>query len=66
MLMSSIIIKADEKSSNILAELARMLGGTVIDLNEEQYEDFVLGTLMDNVKTGKAVSRSTIFKKLKA
>jgi hypothetical protein len=64
--MSAIIIKADKKSNKILAELAKKLGGNVIDLNEEQYEDFVLGTLMDNVKTGKTVSKETILKKLKA
>lgn len=63
--MGAIIIKADKKSNKILAELAKKLGGNVIDLNQEQYEDFVLGTLMDNVKTGKTVSRATILKKLK-
>ncbi len=63
--MSAIIIKADKKSSKILAELAKKLGGNVIDLNEEQYEDFILGTLMDTVKTGKTVSKATILKKLK-
>ena len=64
--MSAMIIKADKKSSKILAELAKKLGGNVIDLNEEQYEDFVLGTLMDNVKTGKTVSKATILKKVKS
>ncbi len=64
--MSAIIIKADKKSNKILAELAKKLGGNVIDLNEDQYEDFVLGTLMDNIKTGKTVSRATVLKKLKA
>ena len=63
--MGAIIIKADKKSNKILAELAKKLGGNVIDLNQEQYEDFVLGTLMDNVKTGKTVSRASILKKLK-
>jgi len=63
--MGAIIIKADKKSNKILAELAKKLGGNVIDLNQEQYEDFVLGTLMYNVKTGKTVSRASILKKLK-
>lgn len=63
--MSAIIIKADKKSRKILAELAHKLGGSVVDLSNEQYEDFILGTMMDKVKTGKTVSRETIFKKLK-
>jgi len=64
--MSAIIIKADKKSRKLIAELAQKLGGSVADLSSEQYEDFLLGTMMDKVKTGKTVSRSTIFKKLKA
>ncbi len=64
--MDAIIIKADKKSNKILAELAKKLGGNVIDINAEQYEDFILGTMMDAAKTGKTVSRETIFKKLKA
>jgi len=64
--MDAIIIKADKKSNKILAERAKKLGGNVIDINAEQYEDFILGTMMEAAKTGKTVSRETIFKKLKA
>jgi hypothetical protein len=63
--MGAIIIKADKKSNRILTELARKLGGNVIDLDDEQFEDFVLGSEMDSVKTGKTVGREIIMKKLK-
>ena len=63
--MSTIIIKADKQSSKLLSDLAKKLGGNVVDIKDEQFEDFLLGRLMDSVKTGKTVSRNTIFKKLK-
>ena len=63
--MGAIIIKADKKSNEILSELARKLGGNVLSLNDEQFEDFALGSLMDAEKTGEAVSRDSIFRKLK-
>ena len=64
--MSAILIKTDKKKGKILSDLAKQLGGDVIDIGEIQFEDLLLGKLMDSVKTGKTVSRSTIFKKLKA
>jgi len=63
--MSTILIKANKQNNKILAELAKKLGGDVIDLNDEQFEDFQLGRLMDTVKTGKTVSKESILKKLK-
>lgn len=63
--MGAIIIRADNQSSKILKELAERLGASVTNLKDEQYEDFILGTLMDSAKTGKTVSREAIFKKLK-
>ncbi len=62
--MGAIIIKADNQSSKILKELAERLGARVTNVKDEQYEDFILGNLMDSVKTGKTVSREEIFKKL--
>ena len=62
--MGSIVIKADNKSNQLLKELAEKLGGTVTQIDEEQYEDLLLGTLMDQEKTGKNISRTTVFKKL--
>jgi hypothetical protein len=64
--MSTILIKADKQSNKILAELAKKLGGNVIDLKDEQFEDFMLGNLMDKVKTGKTVSKESILKKLRS
>lgn len=64
--MSTILIKADKQSNKILSELAKKLGGDVIDMKDEQFEDFMLGKLMDKVKTGKTVSKETILRKLKS
>ena len=63
-LMAAIVIKADNKSSKILKELAEQLGGNVTTISEEQYEDVLLGSLMDKEKTGKNTTRAAIFKKL--
>ena len=62
--MSAIIIKGDKKSSKLISELAKQLGANVMDVNEQQYEDFLLGSIMDKEKTGKTVSKATIMKKL--
>ena len=62
--MGAIIIKADKKSNKILSELARKLGGSVINLEDEQYEDFALGTEMDEAKIGELVDRESIMQKL--
>ena len=64
--MGTIIIRADKKSNRILSELARKLGGAVIDLEDEQYEDIVLGAAIDDCKTGEKVDRDLIMRKLKA
>lgn len=61
-----LLIKTDNKNSKILAQLAKHLGGDVISLSDTQFEDLMLGTLMDNVKTGTTVSKNSILKKLKA
>ena len=63
--MGAIIIRADQKSSKLLKELAVQLGVVVTNVKDEHYEDFMLGTLMDSEKTGEIVSREEIFKKLK-
>lgn len=62
--MKAIVIKADNENTRILRELAKKLGANVLNINEEQFEDLALGSLMDNVKTGKTVSRESIMKKL--
>ena len=64
--MSAIIIKADNQSNKILTDLAKKLGGDVMKLKDDQFEDLMLGSLMDSVKTGKTVSRESVMAKLKS
>jgi len=64
--MSAIIIKADNQSNKILTDLAKKLGGDVMKLKDDQFEDLMLGSLMDSVKTGKSVSRDSVLAKLKS
>jgi hypothetical protein len=39
-------------NNKLLFELAKKLGGDVIKPEDDQYEDFALGSAMDAVKTG--------------
>ena len=64
--MSTIVIKTDKENSKILAALARKLGAKVLDVTDDQFEDYALGALMDDVQTGEIVPKSAILKKLKA
>jgi hypothetical protein len=64
--MGATIIKADKKSNKLLSELAKKLGGDVIKLEDDQFEDLVLGSAMDAVKTGEIVDRASIMSKLKS
>lgn len=64
--MSIFLIKTDKQSSKILAKLAIMLGGNIIDMKDDQFENFMLGSLMDKVKTGKTASKESILKKLRS
>ena len=61
--MSTIVINTDSQNSKILKELAERLGAKVMKLKDDQYEDLLLGALMESEKTGKNVSREMIFKK---
>ena len=63
--MSAIIIKSDEKSNKLLKELAKQLGADVVTLKDDQYEDFILGNIIDSEKTGKDASRSDVFRRFK-
>lgn len=63
-IMSAIIINVDTKSNKILAKLAKKLGGNVLSIDDNQYEDIALGVLMDKEKRGESVSREKILKKL--
>lgn len=62
--MSAIVIKADSKSNKILKELAKKLGGNVLSIDDNQFEDIALGALMDKEKIGETVSSERIMKKL--
>ena len=62
--MRTIIIKSNKDDIEILTELAKRLGSKVYDLDDEQFEDIVLGITMDKVKTGELVSRDKIMQKL--
>jgi hypothetical protein len=63
--LSAIIIKADDKSIKILIELAINLGAVVVNISSDQYEDMVLGLMMESERTGQAITRADDFKKLK-
>ena len=63
--MSAIIIKVDQDSNKILTRLAKKLGGDVIKIDDSQFEDIALGTIMDKEKTGETVPKEEIIKKLK-
>ena len=50
----------------LLTELVKQLGGDVIAIKDEQFEDLLLGIMMDSVKTGQTVSKQSIMRKLKS
>ncbi len=62
--MGAIIIKVDKEGNKILSELARKLGGRVIQIDDEQFEDIALGSAMDKIKTGELSDYDSIMKKL--
>lgn len=62
--MGAIIIKAASQSSKILKDLVKHLGAIVTTVRDEQYEDLLLGKMMEEAKTGTSVSKESIFKKL--
>ncbi len=63
--MSAIVIKSsNSKNLKLLSALAEQLGETVNKISASQAEDLQLGLMMKKEKTGKTVSRQTIFKHL--
>jgi len=62
--MGAIIIRTGQENTTLLHELAKMLGADVMKLKDEEFEELMLGRLMGKTKTGKLVSRKTVFKKL--
>jgi hypothetical protein len=63
--MSAIVIKADSKSNKILKDLAKKLGANVLNMNDAQYEDFLLGSIINSEKTGEDISKEEVIKKIK-
>ena len=63
--MSAIVIKADSICNKILKDLAKKLGANVLNMNDAQYEDFLLGSIINSEKTGEDVSKEEVIKKIK-
>jgi len=60
--MGAIIIKADDKNNKILKELAKRLGASVLNLKDSEYEDFLMGKIIESELTDEIVSREEVFK----
>ncbi len=63
--MGAVVIKIDKRNNQLMSRLAKELGGKVIVIDDEQYEDLALGKLMNDVKTGETVDYEIIMKKLR-
>lgn len=63
--MGAVVIKIDKRNNLLISKLVKELGGKVISIDDDQFEDFALGNLMENSKTNKTVSREIIMKKLR-
>jgi hypothetical protein len=63
--MGAVVIKIDKKNNLLISKLVKELGGKVISIDDEQFEDLALGNLMDDKKTGENVSREIIMNKLR-
>lgn len=61
--MSTSLINSDSSNTKLLLELAKKLGANVVSINDEQYEDLLLGNEMDKIKTNELVSKEEILKK---
>lgn len=61
--MSTFLINSDSSNTKLLPELAKKLGANVVSINDEQYEDLLLGNEMDKIKTNELVSKEEILKK---
>ncbi len=62
--MGAVVIKIDSKNNRLISSLVKELGGKVISIDDDQYEDLVMGKLMEKEKTNELVSRESIMKKL--
>ncbi len=63
--METLLIKAKNPSNaKFILELVKKLGEDGKILNTEEQEDYFLGAMISNEKTGEKVSRNEIFEKL--
>ena len=62
--MSTLLINSDASNTKLLLELAKKLGANVIAIEDEHYEDLLLGNEMDKVKTNELMSKDEILKKI--
>jgi hypothetical protein len=63
--MGALVVKINKKNNQLISRLVKELGGDVLSINDEQYEDLALGNLMDEVKTNEDVDKNLVFKKLR-
>jgi hypothetical protein len=63
--MGALVVKINKKNNQLISRLVKELGGDVLSINDEQYEDLALGRLMDDVKTNVDDDRDLVFKKLR-
>ncbi|MBK8549595.1 MAG: hypothetical protein IPL53_00510 [Ignavibacteria bacterium] len=64
--MSSILFKVDSKTYKEIFKLKKKPRDEVFTLKVEEFEDFVLGSLMEKLKTNETVPKTQIIKKLKS
>lgn len=63
--MGALVVKINRKNNQLISRLVKELGGDVLSINDEQYEDLALGNLMDEVKTNEDVDKDLVLKKLR-
>lgn len=62
--MSTLLINSDASNTKLLIELAKKLGANVIAIDDEHYENLLLGKEMDKIKTNELISKDEILKKI--
>jgi hypothetical protein len=63
--MGALVVKISKKNNQLISRLVKELGGDVLSINDEQYEDLAMGRLMEEVKTNVDVNKDLVFKKLR-
>ena len=63
--MGALVVKINRKNNQLISRLVKELGGDVLSINDEQYEDLALGNLIDEVKTNEDVDKDLVLNKLR-